>query len=120
MVVVHAVLRDLLTPDVESLRHWVPSEQPAIQVQAIVGPSDGPGDESFDLTLCTPAWLAQLAARDGIVDGRHHLVVADELDVDRIEAFIRKRIETSCGETWRDVAERVGRLGRWEFEDYAE
>ena len=39
-----------------------------------VGPPDGPGVESFGVTICTPEWLAQ-AAKGGFYDARHHVVV---------------------------------------------
>ena len=27
-------------------------------VQLLAGPADGPGEESFELTVCSPEWLA--------------------------------------------------------------
>jgi pimeloyl-ACP methyl ester carboxylesterase len=39
----------------------------------IVGPPDSPGEESFDITVCTPEWLAQACNRvGGIYDPPHH------------------------------------------------
>lgn len=34
------------------------AEHLAFDVRLILGPADGPGEESFDLTVCSPEWLA--------------------------------------------------------------
>lgn len=88
-------------------------------VQLMVGPADGPGEESFDVTLCTASWLAERAASEGIVDTRHHVVI-DDYDYDRIEQYFSRRVAACEGPTWGEVAAKVGRIGRWEFEDYTE
>lgn len=45
-------------------------------VRLIVGPSDAPGEEIFDVTVCTPEWLATASRRaGGLYDARHHVVV---------------------------------------------
>jgi hypothetical protein len=41
----------------------------------LVGPADGRGDELFDVTLCSPVWMATQARNEGSVDGRHHVTV---------------------------------------------
>lgn len=35
-----------------------------------------------------------------------------------LRSFLTRRIESASGDTWQEVAEKVARLGRWEFEDY--
>jgi hypothetical protein len=113
-----AELRRLHSPDVDDLATWTPpGDGWAILVQVLAGPAGGPGEESFDLTLCTPAWLAERAARDGVVDGRHHLVVAG-YDHGRLLAYLRRRVAACEGDDWDEVGAKLGRLGRWEFEDY--
>ena len=114
-----AELRRMHSPDVADLRSWSPaSEGFAVLVQLMVGHSDGPGEESFDVTVCTAGWLAERAATEGVVDARHHVVV-DSYNHDRIEQYFTRRVAACDGSTWQEVAAKVGRLGRWEFEDYA-
>jgi hypothetical protein len=36
-----------------------------------------------------------------------------------LRSFLTRRVENLTGETWREVAEKVARLGLWEFEDYS-
>ena len=48
----------------------------ALLARMLVGPADGSGEESFDITVCTPEWLGRACRRvGGIYDARHHLVV---------------------------------------------
>ncbi len=113
-----AAIRSLMSLDVDDLDGWAPqSDAWALGLRVIAGPDDGPGEESFDLTVCNVAWLAERVRRDGVYDGRHHLVV-EEYDWPTIRAFLERRVQDCQGATWRDVAGQLARLGYWEFEDY--
>ena len=80
-----------------------------------VGPIDGPGEEMFFVNVCTPAALAGLLARDGLLVGRHYLFV-EHVNVGRIEDFINDRLRRLDGDTWTQLASKVARIGHWEFE----
>ena len=67
----------------------------------------------------TLAGLAARVARDQTVIGRHLLIV-EAIDQRRVEMFIEDRLRRISGETWNDVALKIGRLGYWEFEDHTE
>ena len=82
-----------------------------------VGPSSGDGEESFDVTVCTPSWLDLECLRDGFVVGRHHLIVLS-YDFEFIRRTLVKFVERYSGGTWQEVAVKVSRIGYWEFEDY--
>lgn len=92
----------------------------ALLARMIVGPSDAPEEESFDLTVCTPEWLAKACSNaGGIYSARHHLVVTyEEFDQRALQAWLSARVQEVEAETWPEVGERLGRLGYWEFEDY--
>ena len=86
-----------------------------------VGPSDGPGEESFDVEVCTPEWLARRCAAEGFVDARHTVVTTQYSFTEAgLRSFLTRRVENISGDTWHQVAEKVARLGLWEFEDYSE
>jgi len=113
-----ANLRSLHSPDVSDLPAWVPgSEEFAILIEVIAGPEGAPGEESFAVTLCNPAWVERQAQRDGVISGRHLLIVVD-YDYDRVCNYISEYLRACTGNTWQEVAEKVARLGYWEFEDY--
>jgi hypothetical protein len=115
-----ANLRRLHSPDVDDLRTWIPGDEDfAVFVQMMVGPSGSAGEESFDLTVCTGGWLTARAEAEGVVDARHHLIVG-EYSYDDIESYLARRVNACEAATWPAVAALVGRVGRWEFEDYLE
>ena len=114
-----AVLKSLdLDPDPSTL-----PDDPAefsLLARMIVGPPDTPGEESFDVTVCTPEWLAKACSQvGGIYNARHHLVVNfDDFDQRALRAWLSARVQEVTSDTWAEIGERLGRLGHWEFEDY--
>lgn len=115
----HATLRSLVfDPDPSSL----PADAAEFSTNArlTVGPADGPGEETFDVTVCTPEWLAR-ACRGigGIYDARHHVIVTlEQFDRRALHDWFQARVQRVEGDDWGQVGERLGRLGYWEFEDY--
>ena len=91
----------------------------AFLLQAMVGPEGQAGEESFDIEVCTPRWLEETYGRSEIIIGRHHLIVR-EYNYQRIVAAINEFLQGCSGNNWNEVALKVSRLGRWEFEDYIE
>ncbi|HEU5454135.1 MAG TPA: Imm8 family immunity protein [Nocardioides sp.] len=90
----------------------------SLLARMIVGPGDGPGEESFDVTVCTPEWLGGVA-RGGFYDARHHVVVDFEtFDRNALHRWLAKRVEAVQADSWAEIGGRLGRLGHWEFEDY--
>jgi immunity protein 8 of polymorphic toxin system len=115
-----AELKHLHSPDVEDLVSWTPENADfAILVQIIVGPAGTPGEESFDATVCSSAWVKRKAAKEKIIEGRHLLIVS-EYNYTLISEYISNYVSTCQGETWKEITDKLSRLGRWEFEDYQE
>jgi hypothetical protein len=88
---VRAVLRDLIvSPDPRTL----PGDPAgfAFGVQLLVGPADGPGEESFELTACSPEWLA---VRCGPGDFALLMIRVDP----RVRG--RPQLQTAAGRMWR-------------------
>jgi len=116
----HAELKRLHSPDVPDLKNYSP-EQPDIfgfLLQLIIGPADQAGEESFDVIVCTPEWLKQRYA-NRIVLGENHLIVP-RFDYAQIEKFVSDFIKRCNGQTWNEIAQKLCRLGKWEFEDYSD
>ena len=86
-------------------------------LQIMAGPVDEEGEESFDVVVCSARWLTHHLGPDGILVGRHHLIV-DSYDYPKLERFLRDCFERCSGSSWEEVAAKLGRLGKWEFEDY--
>lgn len=89
------------------------------QARIIVGEETIGGEESFDFVICTPSWLMSRYQKSDIVVGRHLLIVF-EYDYSRILSLLRSTVERATGESWEEIAEKLSRLGYWEFEDFHE
>lgn len=113
---VHAELKELDSPDTPSLEKFQPDGPFGILISAMVGPAEGEGEESFDIMLCTPAWFEQ-AMTEEIMSGRHYLFVR-EYSYKKLREFLSEYCSSCQGNSWEVVAQKVGRLGHWEFEDY--
>jgi len=115
----NAALKRLHSPDVHDLRTFVPEvcDDFGFLLQAMIGPAGLDGEESFDIQVCTPKWLGDHHDRSAVVVGRHHLIVF-EYNYERLAHFISEYCAKCSGRTWQEIAMRLGRLGRWEFEEY--
>lgn len=113
-----AAVKRFHSPDAD-LEAYVPDDagDVGVLVQVMAGPAHSPGEESFDVVVCTPRWLRRLTEEHGPIVGRHHLVV-ESWDWPRIRLFLTQEVETHEASTWQDLAAKVGRIGKWEFEDY--
>ena len=113
-----AELKCLHCPNIDDLENWSPGDEPfGIFVQAMIGPSDGPGEESFNLTVCTPEWFAAHKMGNGIVMGSRTLFVS-RYDYRMIKAYLERAAQRAEGNSWREIAEGLSWLGEWEFENY--
>src|SRR5262245_52097841 len=56
-----------------------------VVVRILAGELGVGGEESFDVSVCTPVWLAEHVAAEGPLVGRHHLIV-DHFRLDQVQA----------------------------------
>jgi hypothetical protein len=83
------------------------------------GPDDAEGGHLFDILVCTPDWLKKvyLSQQGGAVWGRHMLIVF-RYDPEQIKNEISKYLEQCEGKDFWEMAQKIARIGFWEFEDY--
>ncbi|MEU8397969.1 Imm8 family immunity protein [Nonomuraea sp. NPDC048892] len=86
-------------------------------LEMYVGPQGELGEECFQLTVCTPSALAEQLGQLPFLIGRHWFFVA-ELRPDKVTEWLSDRIAVLEAPTWGELAEKIGRIGQWEFEDY--
>lgn len=115
-----ADIKRFQSPDVD-LDSYVPLDlrNVGVLVQIMVGPENVSGEESFDIVVCTPRWLETWVAEDGPLIGRHHLIV-DRWDYARIRLYLTTLVEGVDAPSWEELASRLGRFAKWEFEDYVD
>jgi hypothetical protein len=111
-----AQLKSLSSTDTASLETFQPEGPFGIYIFAMVGPAGTPGEESFGITVCTPEWFEQ-NAKSKVTSGRHHLFVK-EYDYEELKSFMTDYCSACTGNSWTEVAQKVARIGYWEFEDY--
>jgi hypothetical protein len=116
-----ARVRGIYTIDHDDLEAYVPNDPVECHmfVRVMVGPHDGEGEESFDVTVCTPAWLGRRPEERGAVIGRHYLIVG-RYDPELIRRVLTKQLERSSGTSREDLAAKLRRIGSWEFDDYVD
>jgi hypothetical protein len=116
-----AELRRLHSPDIDDLWTHLPDDPGyfGFLIQALIGPDDGTGEESFDFLVCSPRWLATKLEGDEYVWGRYYLFLK-WYDPYLITQAIEKLCHSIDGPDWETIASRLSQSGRWEFEDYHE
>ncbi|MBT0993552.1 hypothetical protein KIN34_04540 [Cellulomonas sp. DKR-3] len=90
-----------------------------VRLRLLVGPADAPGEESFDVVVCTPRWIQRVADEHGPQIGRHLLVVSS-LDLPAAVEFLAAHVASLEADDWAGLATELARVGYWEFEDYQE
>ncbi len=112
-----ARLKSLRSDEIPDLARFAPARPDEFAVPLVleVGPLGARGKERFDLLVVTPRWLLRRHGRRGAVLGRGKLVVF-EWSFERLRAFLAREVEACAGETWPEVARKVGRIADWEGE----
>jgi len=118
---VRPILRRLHSPDLLDMQNDAPDdvESFCILVQAMVGQENGLGEESFNFLVCTVDKVTAALQKDGFLFGRHYLLV-EYYNYQIIFDVIDSLCNRISGSSWQEVAEKLGRFGHWEFEDYVE
>lgn len=113
-----ATVRGFHSPDVD-LATYAPEEpgNVGVLVEVSVGTQGSPGEDLFQVMVCTPRWIDQFALGSGPLIGRHFLFVK-RWDWTAVREYLTHAFEQEQGDSWADLAARLGRIGKWEFEDY--
>jgi hypothetical protein len=108
----------MASPDL-SVESFLPADLECFSVpfRVLLGPHGGEGEESFDFSICSPAWIENRCRKDGFVIGRH-LIVVPSYEVTKIVEVIEKIVRSISGESWEEVGLKFSRYAYWEFEDY--
>ena len=117
--IVSGRLKQLYSSDIHDLENFDPEEaEPfCVHLTAMCGPAQGDGEESFDFTVCNPAWLEQNLPQIGPTFARHY-ILASRFCLHDIRSLIERYVQGCSGNSWNEVGTKIGRMGYWEFEDY--
>ena len=113
---IRPILRYLHSPDL--VEPNLPSDPSncIVLVQALIGPDNGPGEESFDFCVVTPTHLAE---GNGPQWGRGLLIVKS-FDWSVVREMIEKRLLSAARDTWQNVGAELNKELLWEFDNYRE
>ena len=118
MSAVRPILKGIHSPDAFNLEEYIPEIEDdfCLLIQAMFGPENDDGEESFDVLICTPKWLERTIGPSAY-PGRHHIIV-NKFDYKLVFDFLADYSKKCEGLTWNEAAQRLSRIGKWEFEDY--
>jgi len=116
-----AELKRLSSTDVD-MQSFVPDDEGifGFWCHAEIGPAYEDGTDLFQFCVCSPAWLASEMSSGRSPEpmfGRD-LILMNAYDFGKVFALIDRYLARCTGETWDEIAPKIGRVGSWEFEDY--
>ncbi len=112
-----AELKSLFSSDVDLGAYW-PSEPNIfnIWIRAMIGPQGEEASESFDFEVVS-ADSFHFNESNCAMWGRHKIIL-QHYDLSLVEKKIAELCRRTTGDSWLEIATKLARYGKWEFEDY--
>ncbi len=113
-------LKHLHSPDIVNLQSFQPEclDNFGFLLQIIVGRKNDINDgESFDAFVCTPKWLLDNHKQYDIIIGLHYIIIF-EYSYERLYNRLYHFIEEIKVESWQELGAELGKIGKWEFDNY--
>lgn len=114
-----AELKDIISPDIIDIRNFHPQKENCFSFlfEFTVGIKGEECGDQFSIEVCTPNWLLENLSKSEALFGTNRLIVLS-YDVDLIINQITQYCSSCTGENWEEIADKISRIARWEFEDY--
>ena len=80
---------------------------------ASIGPVGERGTELFQVAVATPSGIRGRRRKGQFIG-----LVVDRFEPARVEKAIREYVEATEAPSWELLAEKLGRVMRWEYRDY--
>ncbi len=113
-----AELKGVHSPDADLTGVGSPVPDEILLVQLMIGPDDAPGEESFDVLLCTPEGYARAFGARDVNEPPEYTVIVDRIDIARLRRYVEDFLAGLEFPTWGELAAAIGRIGKWEFRDH--
>lgn len=114
-----AIIKSYDSYDVEDLNTYQPAD-PLVFVVSInfaIGAVGQAGANYFEVVVVSPDFLHTQYPGSNCYFLRHYLLVK-EYNFTSILALMTTYINSLEAESWEQLAEKINRVARWEFEDY--
>lgn len=116
-----AEVKHLHSPDIDGdLENYTPDERDdfCLLFQAFIGTAGTKGEDSFNFLVCTPKWIERDLEKYGFLLGRGYSIIVKRYDFTQIQKIIQDLCRRVSGDSWEEIARKLGLYGHWEFEDY--
>ena len=112
-------MKRLHSPDVYDLESYRPEDPESFGflLQVMIGTRGEEGEESFDVEVCSPAWLEKNLVDAEVVVARPYILMRS-YSYRSLHAALDKYISGCSGPDWDSIALQLQKLGRWEFDNY--
>lgn len=112
------VVKSIYVGDNIPLKSFCPDSKDCfgVWVSVQIGPDIEEKIFVYQILVCTPSWIAKEYQSHGAVWGRHMLIVF-EYDQKHIQGEIEKYVARCTGKSFWEIAQKIARVGAWEFED---
>lgn len=111
-------VKSIMSTEIFDLENYRPDDNELFSflLTITVGIKGEPGGENFDVDVCSPKWLLH-NQYDDIIIGSGKLI-AFKCDMPRILSKVKSLFDGCAGKDWNEIAMKLSRVGKWEFEDY--
>ncbi|WP_328407937.1 Imm8 family immunity protein [Nocardia sp. NBC_00403] len=112
-----AELKGIYSPDADLTDGSAELSVDTLLVQLMIGPENAPGEESFDVIVCTPEGHARASDSRGS-EAKEYTLILDRIDIALVRRYVDDFLRDLERPTWEELATEISRIGKWEFQDY--
>ncbi len=116
-----AELKGLHSPDIDNLENYKPLDDNnfGFLLQVLVGIKGENSEESFDAIVCTPKWIELNYNKNDVILGENFIIMF-QYNYKKLFNIISDLINNIEEENWDRIANKLDRIGKWEFREYYE
>jgi hypothetical protein len=86
--------------------------------EAMLGTCTSNGEEIFSFSICSPKWVENNAQDKPFF--AQYTLITDTISEERVREAIASLLDSIDGSDWTDLANKISKYLRWEFDDYQE
>ena len=112
-----AEIKDYSRTGNEDLSSYEPEDKQVFMFTLLlsIGVKGQEGADFFEVDVVSPGYLEQLNRPPFFI---RHTILAINYDVPTVVALITKYVDGLEEESWEKLVNKIGRMARWEYEDY--
>nr|WP_248305848.1 immunity 8 family protein [Devosia sp. MC1541] len=112
-----ATVKSIDLIDHENWAYWPDDvEDFCVAAEAMIGPDGEDGADIFSFEVCTPKWFYKNRLNSAAF--ARHVVFVSAYDEKAVQNLVVDTVANITGGTWSEIAEKLSRHFRWEYEDY--